>query len=895
MKKITLMFCMALFVGTTYAQTTPVASASEAGITSVEITDTQSTIQNRAVIVQMEDFEAGAIPAGWSESNDGPGVTMWTFGSNFMPGGPDFATNAAVFDDDAAGGGELNVGRLLSPPVDVSGYTTLEVSFEYSMQAFVDSGTLDVEVWDGATWNSILFVDVDTPPTVFAPMDVLAFANAAFQVRFTYDDEGDFAWGAGVDNFLLDGTPGGGGACGATSFSNSSPNANGVPSQFFPDFAGGADAADDFIVPLAPSMSATICEMSVIGTTSGTGLASDPGSFITLDIYEDAGGMPGTLIYSEDFDGATTDPGNTGDFTLSPTGTMALTGGDTYWASVVVNMNFGGGAIGQWFWSNANDGNGNETNWQDPTNLFGTNTCATWSPAYTTCGVGGGVPGGATDLLMDLTFFELPDNDICVDAFPIVCGDVVMGDTTPNTDTGGNTSRDEYYTFTGTGSPQFVTLSTCNNANYDTLLRVFEDCTLANEIATNDDGPGCAGFTSELSFLSDGTSTYIIMVEGFNAAAFGEYTLTVTCNDVAANDQCDDAIALTCGTVTAGSTTFATNDSAIAANCVDTFDPTPFNPTVDVTAPGVWYTYTDPLAGLVSDIRLTMCDDATFDTKISVYEGGCGALTCVAANDDDDDCTGFTSTVEFQTDGVSTYYILVHGFGTQTGDFNLSLECTPVPPPNDMIANSIDVDEIGLPYTDPGVVMPAATEEAGTPAGCDNAGVIGVWYNFVPVFNGEARAEVITPSGFTSVTFYDAPSESAIETELTLIDYFDNQCVPSIDASVPVVAGQAYYVYVANTTGITDIVIDGDFLLGSEENIIEGFNYYPNPAGGTLNLSAVDNIEDVAIYNILGQEVLTQDVNAVNTELNVSSLTTGAYIMKVTVGGQVGTYKILKK
>jgi len=37
------------------------------------------------------------------------------------------------------------------------------------------------------------------------------------------------------------------------------------------------------------------------------------------------------------------------------------------------------------------------------------------------------------------------------------------------------------------------------------------------------------------------------------------------------------------------------------------------------------------------------------------------------------------------------------------------------------------------------------------------------------------------------------------------------------------------------------------------------------------------------------------DVNATSTQLDTSSLATGAYIMKVTVNGQVGTYKVIKR
>ncbi|MEZ4817110.1 MAG: HYR domain-containing protein [Flavobacteriaceae bacterium] len=150
-----------------------------------------------------EDFEGASLPAGWSTVIVSGGFD-WTFGSGVMPGGAPFSSNAAIFDDDAAGSGELdNTVQLLSPVVDLSMSDSADLSFDYSMQAFVDSGTLTAEVWDGAAWQQILFVDVDTDPTNTGVIDMTSFMNAAFQVRFTYDDENDWAWGAGVDNFIL--------------------------------------------------------------------------------------------------------------------------------------------------------------------------------------------------------------------------------------------------------------------------------------------------------------------------------------------------------------------------------------------------------------------------------------------------------------------------------------------------------------------------------------------------------------------------------------------------------------------------------------------------------------------------------------------------------------------
>jgi hypothetical protein len=155
--------------------------------------------------IQSQDFEDSVLPSGWT-ANIVSGGLNWAFGSGVMPSGADFDTNAAIFDDDAAGGDELdNTVELLSPTIDLTNYTDLTLSFEYAIQDYAGSGYLNVDVWDGTAWVQVLTETEDTDPTLTF-IDVTAYKNANFQVRFTYGDDQDWAWGAGVDNFSLSGT-----------------------------------------------------------------------------------------------------------------------------------------------------------------------------------------------------------------------------------------------------------------------------------------------------------------------------------------------------------------------------------------------------------------------------------------------------------------------------------------------------------------------------------------------------------------------------------------------------------------------------------------------------------------------------------------------------------------
>ncbi|MDR6968214.1 hypothetical protein J2X31_002231 [Flavobacterium arsenatis] len=70
---------------------------------------------------------------------------------------------------------------------------------------------------------------------------------------------------------------------------------------------------------------------------------------------------------------------------------------------------------------------------------------------------------------------------------------------------------------------------------------------------------------------------------------------------------------------------------------------------------------------------------------------------------------------------------------------------------------------------------------------------------------------------------------------------------------------------------------------------------YPNPVSNILNLSYTQNITNVAIFNVLGQEVITNNVNATQGQIDMSDLASGTYLVKVTAGDQTKTIKVLKK
>jgi len=94
-----------------------------------------------------------------------------------------------------------------------------------------------------------------------------------------------------------------------------------------------------------------------------------------------------------------------------------------------------------------------------------------------------------------------------------------------------------FYTYVATGSG-LATVSTCNSVNFDSRLAIFSGpCDNQTFVACNDDGPGCAGFTSLVTFEAVCGESYTILLGSFGAGATGNGTMTIT-----QLGECDDCL-----------------------------------------------------------------------------------------------------------------------------------------------------------------------------------------------------------------------------------------------------------------------------------------------------------------------------------------------------------------
>lgn len=86
-----------------------------------------------------------------------------------------------------------------------------------------------------------------------------------------------------------------------------------------------------------------------------------------------------------------------------------------------------------------------------------------------------------------------------------------------------------------------------------------------------------------------------------------------------------------------------------------------------------------------------------------------------------------------------------------------------------------------------------------------------------------------------------------------------------------------------------------DSILGTQNVLQNTVSFYPNPVENVLHLNSKEMIDSVAVYTIAGQKVSNVTFNENQNELNLSSLASGVYLVKVSSNGNVENLKVIKQ
>ncbi len=173
-----------------------------------------------------------------------------------------------------------------------------------------------------------------------------------------------------------------------------------------------------------------------------------------------------------------------------------------------------------------------------------------------------------------------------------------------------------------------------------------------------------------------------------------------------------------------------------------------------------------------------------------------------------------------------------------------------------------------------------------------------VWYSVVVPASGSITVET---SGVGTLTDTAMEIYSGTCGSLTPIDCNDDIDYPDNAYSSLELTGRTpgetllVRVWGYNGSSGTFRISAFDASLGNPQFGNDGFRAYPNPVKNFLNLSGIENISNVAVYNLLGQQVIAKSINASEGQVDMSSLSQGTYMVKVTADNQVKTIKVIKE
>ena len=682
----------------------------------------QFSIKAQTYLSESFDTE---IPSAWTITDEGAATgDSWISGLQGGANGLN-GTNCAVVDSDANGNGSLLIETLTSPVFDTTGAVNLFLDFDQFYNN-IGGDTAVVEIFDGTSWVQLLnqTADIggfDAPDEQH--IDITAFSNATMQIRFVYNDNDEWAWYWLVDNVAV---------------YNSTCN---NPSDLM------VLAITDTTADLTWTAGGSETTWEVINQEQGGAIPGDTstGAIVSTNNYQATGltqgqnyefyvrancDADGLSIWSGPFQYRVSGPGELCENPIMVTSPLPYTTNDD-------TLNYGDDYDG---------------------------------PAGTDCGSGFNYLSGedvvyaytaTSDTSINIELSNLSDTytgvfiyDSCTNIGIQCLNGAVNGFSTENisidefTVTNGAT----YYIVISTWpAPQSVayTLTISENTciNQDATFTVVEDCANGEQFNIAIDITDL-GSATQINISDDQGNTDVATAIGI--VTLGPYAngtnviVTLENNDDANcmltsdtliqefcppdNDLCENATTIACGDTATGNTSAATDTGAPTDTCGTTSG-----------APGVWYVF----EGDDSIVTASLCG-SDYDSKIQIYEGPCGTLTCVTGEDDDfGNCGDTNPQVDFIANNGTTYYIYVFGFDVNVGNYNLALSCIdiPEPPANDECENATVVianDGSECIETASGSLFGAsASSQSST---CGGSADDDVWFEFVATSANHAIA-----------------------------------------------------------------------------------------------------------------------------------------------------------
>lgn len=375
-------------------------------------------------------------------------------------------------------------------------------------------------------------------------------------------------------------------------------------------------------------------------------------------------------------------------------------------------------------------------------------------------------------------------------------------------------------------------------------------------------------------------------------------------------------------------TSIASNDDSCASGLGNNFAS---ELTIPVTAGTTYYIeWDDRYASGANEFIWTLefiegpvCIPATIDSSAVVETcnpDGTGTFTVVIEVTDAGDAGSVFS------DGTDTFPVVAGSVSTGTynsgesvtielialdedcsstvGTFEFT--CPPPAPENDDASDAFNlpVGDTACETIVSGTNVGATTSvENDTEASCSSSDPSGdVWFKVMVPVTGELTIEITSSDVdpiITDTVMEVYTGTSGALTEIACSDDIGGGNLLSRVELTGLTPGEVLLVRVwewqDNFKGNFNICAWSPTTLGVDDNTFNGFTYYPNPVKDVLSLESPRAIDSVEVFNVLGQRIVALDSQNTIQNVDMSNLQSGMYLVKVSIGTQTKTIRVLKE
>lgn len=257
---------------------------------------------------------------------------------------------------------------------------------------------------------------------------------------------------------------------------------------------------------------------------------------------------------------------------------------------------------------------------------------------------------------------------------------------------------------------------------------------------------------------------------------------------------------------------------------------------------------------------------------------------------------------------VYTAYVKTNCGGTNESAWSsVNFKTLPTPAPNDICDTALPLT-IGATFeSNPLTGTSVGATTSTTIPSCSSSAQYDVWFSLVVPADGNVTIQTDQAPGSenddTIIAAYRGTCAALVAVPTACNDdNADEESFFSKLALTGLTPGETLYIAVWQYESIFGPAVRGEFKisafnasLGTGTVDAPKFSFYPNPVTDVLNLSYQNGISEVAVFNVLGQQVMQKTVNENESQLNMSALEQGTYLVKVTSGNETKMIKVLKK